>query len=114
LSATAFEMLTLFWRNEARSLDEVFAKLAHRGHPRVIYERSFEELWERGYLYGDEAEPHLTEDGRLFRNQVEFDTDRYFYQPWSCLSEPEKFALGGLLIRMRDALKAAERSLSEK
>jgi hypothetical protein len=106
LSATAFEMLTLFWRNEAGSLDEAFARLSYRGHPRVVYERSFEELWERGYIYGDESKPHLTEEGRLFRNQVEFDTDRYFFEAWGCLSEVEKFELGGLLIRLRDGLKA--------
>lgn len=105
LSATAFEVLTLFWRNEAGSLDEAFEKLSYRGHPRVVYERAFEELWERGFIFGDEDEPRLTEEGRLFRNQVEFDTDRYFYEPWNCLSEKEKFDLGGLLIRTRDALK---------
>jgi len=106
LTATAFEMLTLFWRHEAASLDEAFEMLSYRGHPRVVYERAFEELWERGLIYGDESEPQLTEEGRLFRNQVEFDTDGYFYEPWSILNEQEKDDLGELLIRAREGIKA--------
>lgn len=106
VSATAFEVLTLFWRNEAGSLEEAFQMLSYRGHPRVVYERAFEELWERGFIYGDEKEPHLTEEGRLFRNQVEFDTDRYFYEAWDCLDEQEKSDLGELLLRMREGIRA--------
>ncbi|MFQ5340141.1 MAG: hypothetical protein ACE5F6_01195 [Anaerolineae bacterium] len=104
LSATALESLTLLWRGEANSFDAVCEKLAHRGHPRQVYAGALTELRERGFVAGPDSSPRVTDAGQTFRDQVEADTDRYFFAPWSCLDEAEKAELSGLLSRLRDEL----------
>ncbi|MEW6230865.1 MAG: hypothetical protein AB1566_00960 [Chloroflexota bacterium] len=105
LSATALESLTLLWRGEADSLDAVCQRLAHRGHPPQVYAEALAELRARGFIEGPEGTPHVTEAGRVFRDQVEADTDRYFFAPWSDLDDAEKAELADLLTRLRDGLK---------
>jgi hypothetical protein len=104
LSATAFEMLSLLWRNEAASLKEVNEHLTHRGHPGEIYRLALEELMERNYVARVDDDLSVTEDGRLFRNEVEEGTERYFFVPWKSLSSKEKTILAGLLLRLREGL----------
>jgi hypothetical protein len=105
LSATALESLTLLWRGEADSLDAVCQRLAHRGHPPQVYAEALAELRARGFIEGPEGTPHVTEAGRVFRDQVEADTDRYFFASWSDLDDAEKAELADLLTRLRDGLK---------
>jgi len=105
LSATALEFLTLLWRGEADSLDAVCQRLAHRGHPPQVYAEALAELRARGFIEGPEGTPHMTEAGRAFRDQVEADTDRYFFAPWSGLDDAEKAELADSLTRLRDGLK---------
>jgi hypothetical protein len=100
----ALESLTLFWRGEATTLDDLCHKLLHRGHPCHVYTTVLGELREQGLITGPDQSPWLTGTGRVFRNEIEADTDRFFFAPWSCLEEPEKNELYGLLIRMRDGL----------
>jgi hypothetical protein len=108
LSATAFEMLSLLWRNEASSLDQVNKQLARRGHPSEIYRLALEELKEHNFVAGAEGDLSVTEDGRLFRNQVEENTEHYFFVPWKCLSNQEKSILAGLLLRVFDGNLACD------
>ena len=105
LSATALETLTFLWRGEADSLDTVCERLAHRGHPRQVYAEAQAELRERGFIEGPDNAPRLAEAGRTFRDQVEADTDRYFFTPWACLNDAERAELADLLIRLRDGLQ---------
>jgi len=105
LSATALETLTLFWRGEATSLEELCKKLERRGHPCEVYKGVLSELRERGLITGPEQAPWVTGTGRVFRNEIELDTDRLFFAPWTCLSESESMELFDLVSRMRDGLK---------
>jgi hypothetical protein len=105
LSATALEALTFLWRGEAGSLDALCERLAHRGHQRQIYSQALAELRKRGFIEGPDSAPQVTEAGRAFRNQVEADTDRYFFAPWACLDDAEKAELADLLTRLRDGLR---------
>jgi len=105
LSATALEALTFLWRGEADSLDALCKRLAHRGHPRQVYAQALAELRERGFIEGPDSAPQVTEAGRAFRDQVEADTDRYFFAPWACLDNAEKAELADWLARLRDGLK---------
>ena len=100
LSATAYEALTHFWRGEVRNLEELADHLEHRGHKILVYERALKELREHRYLNGTDVQPQITEEGRLFRNKVEAETDRLFFAPWSCLAEKEKKELGYLIKRL--------------
>jgi hypothetical protein len=104
LSATSFETLTLVWRNEAGSLDELVEKLDHRGHPREVYAQAVQELGERELIAASKGELMVTEGGRLFRNQLEADSDRFFFACWKELAYREKTELAGLLIRLKDRL----------
>lgn len=105
LSATALEALTFLWRSEADSLDALCERLAHRGHPRQVYAQALAELREQGLIEGPDSAPWVTEAGRAFRDQVEADTDRYFFAPWTCLEDADKAELTDLLTRLRDGLK---------
>jgi hypothetical protein len=104
LTATALEVLTLLWRREVKSLAEVTDELVHRGHPMQVYADAVEELRYRGFVEGTEHTLRLTQEGQRFRDQVEADTDRLFFAPWSQLSEAERDELASLLVRLRDGL----------
>lgn len=105
LSATALDTLTFLWRGEADSLNALCERLSHRGHPRRVYAQALAELRERGFIRGPDSAPQVTGVGRTFRDQVEADTDRYFFAPWACLDDAEKTELADLLTRLQDGLK---------
>ncbi|MFQ6102342.1 MAG: hypothetical protein ACE5OS_14080 [Anaerolineae bacterium] len=105
LSGTALETLTLLWRGEAGSLEAVCEQLAHRGHPSHVYVEALGQLQERKFIEGPDSAPRLTETGQQFRDQVEADTDRYFFAPWDCLGDAERAELADLLTRLWDGLR---------
>jgi hypothetical protein len=105
LSATAFEVLTCLWREEANSLDGLLDLLCYRGHSDEVYLDALAELRDRKFIAGGRSKLRVTPEGRGFRNQVEMDTDIYFYSPWSYLSSKEKDRMEGLLVRLWDGLK---------
>jgi hypothetical protein len=105
LSAMALETLTYLWRGDASSFDELCKKLSARGHPCQVYTSVLSELREQGFITGPDKLPWVTGTGRVFRNEIEADTDRFFYAPWFCLEDHETNELFGLLTRMRDGLR---------
>jgi hypothetical protein len=105
LSATSLETLSCLWRHEVTSLDEICEKLAYRGHPCQTYERVILELRERKFVEGSNSSLMVTSAGRIFRNEVEEDTHRFFFTPWKILSLEEKTDLGGLLVRLKQDLQ---------
>ena len=90
LSATAMESLTLIWRGQVHTLDDLTGKLSLRGHPKKVYKDSLAELRAKSFISGVRNDLRITDDGKLFRDQVEDKTDQYFFKPWSCLTESEK------------------------
>jgi hypothetical protein len=104
LSATALETLTIFWKGEANSLETLCKRLENRGHPCHVYQDSLEELRRHGYLQGPEHSPWLTGAGRVFRNKVEDDTNRYFFASWICLSDKARKTLVELLSSLKAGL----------
>lgn len=104
LAATALETLTLLWRDQADSLPSLVQRLAHRGHAAQIYVDAVAELRARKFVAGTERSLRITSKGNLFREQVEADTDRYFFAPWNVLSEAEKVEMEGLFTRLKDGL----------
>jgi hypothetical protein len=107
LSATALETLTLFWNGEATSLDSLCKRLERRGQTCHVYTDSIEELRRLGYLQGPDHAPWITGAGRVFRNQVEDDTNRYFFAPWACLNDKDKKTLADLLTDLKEGLESA-------
>ena len=106
LSATALETLTLLWRGEVDSLESLCKHLERRGHSCHVYQDGFEELRRHGYLQGPEHAPWLTGAGRVFRNQVEDDTNGYFFASWVCLGEKDRKALVDLLTDLKIGLSS--------
>jgi hypothetical protein len=104
LSATALETLTLFWNGEADSLDSLCKRLERRGQTCHVYQDSLEELRKLGYMQGPDQAPWITGVGRVFRNQVEDDTNRFFFTPWSCLEKKDRKALVDLLTDLKNGL----------
>lgn len=90
LSAIALESLTLIWRGQVSTVDQLTEKLAFRGHPDKIYRDALAELRVHDYISGFQNVIRVTEEGKLFRDRVEASTDHYFFAPWSCLNLDEK------------------------
>lgn len=100
MSATSLEILTLLWHGEAQNFDQICACLAHRGHDCRVYEDVVRELISKDLIdEGDDA-IWITTSGRIFRNQIEAETENLFYKAWDVLSTDEKNELAGLLDRL--------------
>ncbi len=105
LTAIALEVLTYLWCDQAKTLDDLVEKLAHRGHSKEIYTDALADLRERKLIIGTISAIHLTEAGKTFREQIEAKTNHLFFSPWSCLSPTDKTDMERLLVRMRDSLR---------
>ena len=97
LSAIALESMTLIWRGQVSTLDELTEKLSFRGHPQEVYIVALAELRARSYLSGYRNVLRLTEEGKMFRDSVEAKTDQYFFSPWTCLTEADKSKMAEIL-----------------
>ena len=104
LSATALESLTLIWRRHVNTLDELRKKLSFRGHPKRVYIDAIAELRARSYISGVRSGLRITDGGKLFREQVEAKTEKYFFSPWSCLTQSEKESMAEILKTMEKEL----------
>jgi predicted transcriptional regulator len=100
----AWEAFTYLWRREATTLDGLYQKLARRGHSRDEYGQAIEDLVKRDWVVERSGEYQVTTQGKEIRQTAEEITDRYFYAPWSCLSQDEIEDLQTLLMRLRDSL----------
>ena len=90
LSASAMESITLIWRGQVNTFQELTRKVEFRGHPEPVYLDALAELRERDYLEGSRSHLRITTAGKQFRAQVEEETDKYFFHPWVCLTDIEK------------------------
>jgi Mn-dependent DtxR family transcriptional regulator len=104
-SATAFETLTLIWRESLETLDDIAEKLKHRGHSKEVYANALAELRKRGYITGIRNALKLTSEGQTFRQHVESMTDRYFFTPWRCLNQADKNEMAGILTKLGEGLR---------
>ena len=105
LSGPALESVTLLWRVQASSLDALHKRLVRRAHPRQVYRDALDELRGRGFIEGSDEALVVTESGRVYRQQVEDDTDRLFFAPWACLDTNDNVELADLLTQLRDGLQ---------
>jgi len=90
LSASAMESLTLIWRGQVNSFQELTQKVEFRGHPEQVYLDALAELRGRDFLEGSRSHIRITTPGKQFRAQVEKKTDQYFFHPWASLTDIEK------------------------
>lgn len=111
LGGAAWEALTLIWRDQAHTAEELAEQLANRHHSEADYARILQELARRGLLQAQDGTFEVTDDGRRLRQEAEEETDALFYAPWSALSAEELQELDHLLTESHEKLQAGARSL---
>jgi hypothetical protein len=105
----AWEILTYLWCNtSAASADTLFEKVGYRSIPLEVYTQDLQELAGRGWIEETAGEYLPSAEGKRIREEAETLTDRYFFAPWSCLSEAELEDLFNLSTELRDGLKKSE------
>lgn len=106
VSGYAWEAFTTLWRGEAGSIFELTQKLERRGYTADDYRAALQNLIDHGWVMeGEGGSYNLTAGGRKARQDAEDLTDRYFYGPWSGLSDLEIDELKGLLLALWEGLK---------
>ncbi len=101
----AWEMLDKFYGGEALAFDELYEKLKTRGAPQDVYAHDLQELVKRGWIKEESDKYQITTAGKKTREDVETETERLFFAPWSCLNESELEELASLASQLRDGLK---------
>jgi hypothetical protein len=105
LSATALEVLSLVWCQEVKSLAQVIEKLSSREHSEHVYQDAITELHANHFITGMRGSLKITTEGKFFRDQVEADTDCYFFTPWNSLLDSQKDELVELLNKLQAGLQ---------
>lgn len=100
----AWEAFTFVWRGDASNAETLGETLDFRGYDSAAYARALNELERRGWVVPNGDGYQITEMGRTVRDDAEAATDRYFYAPWTCLSETEHDELHAGLRQLCDRL----------
>jgi len=102
----AWEILTYLWHSDsAASIETLLEKVGYRKIPIEIYGRDLLEFEKRGWVEEKGREYQLAAEGKRIRDEAEALTDKYFFAPWSCLSEEELEDLSNLAMQLGDGLK---------
>jgi hypothetical protein len=98
----AFDQLV---QSGALTQEDLFAKVKRRGITEEIHVEDIKELIGRGWVEEGSGVYQITSVGKQVRVEVEAQTERSFFAPWSCLSETELKDLLELSIQLGDSLK---------
>lgn len=110
----AWEAFTLVWRGEASSLEELVEQLgSYRSYTAEDYQEAMQRLVARGWVAEEAGTYKLTDGGKQVREEAEEVTDRFFFAPWTCLSEAETGRLRELLARLKGNLERMSLALSQ-
>lgn len=101
----AWEVLDLLSRGEALTFDDLHSKLSSRGVTNEVHAGDVRELVRRGWVDEASEKIQITSAGKQVRAEVEAETERLFFAPWSCLNESELEELASLASQLRDGLK---------
>ncbi len=101
----AWEMLDVLSQSDALTFDELHAKLSRRGVTEEVHVADVRELARRGWAEDASGKIQITSAGKQVRAEVEAETERLFFTPWSCLNESELEGLSSLAGQLRDGLK---------
>lgn len=101
----AWDMLDVLSQSDALTFDELHDKLSRRGVTREAHAADVMELARRGWADDVSGKIQITAEGKQVRAEVEAETERLFFAPWSCLNESELEELSSLASQLRDGLK---------
>ena len=100
-----WEVLDALSQSDALTFDELHNKLSRRGVTEEVHAGDVRELVGRGWAEESSGVVKATEAGKQVRAEVEAETERLFFAPWSCLNESELEELSNLAGQLRDGLK---------
>jgi hypothetical protein len=102
----AWDVLDLLSRDKTLTFDDLHEKTSRRGVTEEVHAEDVKELARREWVDEDSGKIQITPAGKQVRAEVEAETERLFFAPWSCLSESELVELASLASQLRDGLKA--------
>ncbi len=109
IEGNRWEVFSEVWGGKNNTLDKIFEELGFRGIMRDEYAEILRERVERGWIKETSGEYQLTAEGKRIREEAEALTDKYFFAPWSCLSESELEELSSLSTQLRDGLRESQK-----
>lgn len=105
LQGHAWEVLDLLSQKDTLTFNDLHDKLSRRGVTREAHAEDVMELAQRGWVEEDSGKIQITSAGRQARVEVETETERLFFAPWSCLNESELEELASLAGELREGLR---------
>lgn len=100
-----WDVLDRLSQSDALTFDELHEKTSGRGVTREVHAADVQELVRRGWADDASGKIQITAAGKQVRAEVETETERLFFAPWSSLSESELEELARLAKQLRDGLK---------
>jgi len=104
IEGNLWEVFSEVWGGENNTLDKLYEELSFRGITRDEYTQILQELVKYDWIQETDGEYRITPKGKHIREEAEVLTNRYFFTPWSCLSESELEDFMNLAIQLRDGL----------
>ena len=101
----AWEVLDLLSNSDSMIFADLHSKLSRRGVVEEVPTGDVRELIGCGWAEESSGVVKATEAGKQVRAEVEAETERLFFAPWSCLNESELEELASLSTQLRDGLK---------
>jgi len=92
--------LDMLNKNDALAIDALYEKLQEWGVPQDVHAQDVKELARRGWVDDDSEKVQITSAGKQVRAEVEAETERLFFIPWSCLNESELEDLSNLATQL--------------
>ncbi len=102
----AWDVLDGLSQSDALTFDELHEKTSGRGVTREVHAEDVQELALRGWADDASGKIQITGTGKQVRAEVEAETERLFFAPWSSLSESELEELARLASQLRDGLRS--------
>ena len=102
----AWEVLDVLSQNDALTFADLHSKLSRRGVTEEVHAGDVREFVGREWAEEGSGVVKATEAGKQVRAEVEAETERLFFAPWSSLSESELEELASLANQLRDGLQA--------
>jgi hypothetical protein len=104
----AWDVLDQLSQNDGLTFDELHDKASRRGVTCEVHAEDVKELARRGWVEDDSRRIQITLAGKQVRAEVEAETERLFFTPWSCLNESELEELASLANQLLEGLKKNE------
>lgn len=100
-----WEVLDVLSQSDALTFADLHAKLSRRGVTEEVHAGDVKELVGRGWAEEASGKIQITSAGKQVRAEVEAETERLFFAPWSCLNESELEELSNLAMQLCEGLK---------